>query len=333
ENDLVGHLRVDVGDLSDPFKTLTSSTPDFASKITQMNLESVFDSVADGWDGVIHLLRDALRSKLAANKIPLVGAQIQHALDFLQDLDQRVQAELMKAPHLAPQVVQKALIDALGAKGIGWLKKDVTIDKQTSDEVHFDVELHKQLLNVGGNLGVNLGLDGLGLKVDGQASLTSDVDADLSFGVSKNAGFYLDAKDNVDVNFKAKVDGQATGKLGFLQLDVKPSDSKPQVSGDLKLNLQELHANDKNLAGKVLLGEVPRAVHADLSAGADVKLGLEASLGGNKDLPHIDTGFFFHWSTAANDPTRVGFTDVKLDLGGFIDGIAHHVSEVLQPIK
>src|SRR5262249_37565194 len=119
ENDLVGHLRVDVGDLSDPFKTLTSSTPDFASKITQMNLESVFDSVADGWDGVIHLLRDALRSKLAANKIPLVGAQIQHALDFLQDLDQRVQAELMKAPHLAAQVVQKALNDALGAKGLG----------------------------------------------------------------------------------------------------------------------------------------------------------------------------------------------------------------------
>src|SRR5262249_22548686 len=156
--DPLGHVKVDVADLSDPVRTLSSSAPDFASLIARVNLDSVFDAVADGWGGVIRLLRDALRNKLLAAKIPVVGGQIQHALDFLQDLDQRVQAELLRAPRLAAQVVQRALNDALGARGLNWLKKDVTIDQQDAEHVLFDVELHKNLVNVGGSLGVNLGL-------------------------------------------------------------------------------------------------------------------------------------------------------------------------------
>src|SRR5262249_12985760 len=137
--------------------------------------------------------------------------------------------------------------DALGAKGLGWLKKDVTIDQQDGDHVHFDVELHKDLFKVDAPINVNLGLDGLGLKVDGGVTLNAPFDAHVSFGVSKKDGFYLDAGDNVQVSFNAQLDNKSklTGKLSFFQIDVTPTGSAPQLTGSAQLRLNDLHHNGK----------------------------------------------------------------------------------------
>ena len=72
-----------------------------------------------------------------------------------------------------------------------------------------------------------------------------------------------------------------------------------------------------------------------MDANANINLHLDATIAGNTNLPHVSTDFYFDWSpnpTAAN-PDTLGFNNVTLDLGGFIDGIANEIGQVLAPIE
>src|SRR5262249_35130827 len=151
--------------------------------------------------------------------------------------------------------------------------------------VHFDVELHKDLFKVDAPINVNLGLDGLGLKVDGGVTLNAPFDANVSFGVSKKDGFYLDAGDNVQVSFKAQRDGKTRlpGKLDFFENAVTPAGAAPQLTGSAQLRLNALHHNAKLARGDLTTGS---AFMVAMSAAANVNFHLNASFTGNQNLPH-----------------------------------------------
>ena len=66
-----------------------------------------------------------------------------------------------------------------------------------------------------------------------------------------------------------------------------------------------------------------------------MNLHFDANFGGNTNLPHLSTDFYFTWSTnpTPSSPDTLGFTDVTLDLGGFIDSVASQIGSVLAPIE
>src|SRR5204862_5931023 len=129
--------------------------------------------------------------------------------------------------------------------------------------------------------------------------------------------------------FAAQLPARATGRLGFLQLDVTAGQG-PQLRGDLSVHLVA-----PNPSGKVSLADLtaPSVLDLGVHAAADVRLHLSATFGGNRDLPHLDTDFRFSWSLDPSVPTAVGFSDVTLDLGGFVDGVVRRIGDVLKPIK
>jgi Ca2+-binding RTX toxin-like protein len=330
------NIELHIADLNHPDQ-ITTVLPDFQKALDSLNLDSVFNSVAEGWSGVLRLLEAVLTSKISVQKIPLVGNQLQHALDFLHQMNDRVLAEMGKLPQLAAKTVQKALYDGLGPQGLNWLEDsagnpatkvdDVNLTQTADGGYHYHLKLGSRLFQVNAPIGVNLGLDGLGLKIDGNVQLKAGFNIDLGFGVNKQDGFYLDAGDRADVTFTAGLPVHAVGKLGFLQLDVT-SGTDPQFQGSMSVALKNPHNN-----GKVQLADLTSSstFDASLNARADVTVHLQASFGGNTDLPHVDTDFQFHWSLGGS--VTVGFTNVTLDLGGFIDGIVHKIGAVLQPIK
>src|SRR5205823_6506049 len=110
---------------------------------------------------------------------------------------------------------------------------DDVVLQQSVDGVHYHLKLYAKLFKVNAPIDVKLGLDGLGLQVDGNVQLNAGIDADLGFGLSKQYGFYVDAGDSVGVTFTAQIPPPEpgkpliTGKLGFFQVDVSTLGSTP----------------------------------------------------------------------------------------------------------
>jgi Ca2+-binding RTX toxin-like protein len=335
----IPNLEFHVADLAHIGQTTTLVVPNFQEAINGLSLGSVFDCAADGWSGVLQTLRNAMSLAMSAQKIPVVGKQLKHALDFLQEMDEKVLKKLENATIVSASIVQDALYEGLGPQGLNWLQ-DITGDGQvtledvgletTPDGAHYRPKLHADLFQVNTPIDIQLGLDGLGLQIDGNLCLKAGFDVDLGFGVSRQDGFYLDATDSAQVTFNAQLPASATGELGFFVLTATPAGGDPEFVGSLGVSL-----NDPNGNGRMTLGEMTSrsALQVTLDASADVDLLLMATFGGNLDLPHIETDFQFHWSLDPSVPTTVGFSHVKLDLGGFIDVIAEKIGDVLKPIK
>jgi Ca2+-binding RTX toxin-like protein len=341
------NIELHVTDVSNPGSTTTVLIPDLSAALGSISLNDIMDQVVNGWDGVLRMLRAALVGEIKSVNIPVLGTQLQQALDFLQTLDDTVTQALANAPQLAATTVQDALYNALGPNGLNWLA-NLSADgaagennyvqlTQSTGYVHYLIKLHEGLTPVSVPLGVNLGLPGLGLAVNGNLTLNAGFDATLGFGLSEQYGFFVDSTDTAGVGFNAQLlsanNALITASLGFLQFTV--SNNAPQTplaSGGLTLGL-----NDVNGTGRLSVDDLASssAYTLGVQAGVNVNFHLDATIGGNADLPHLSTDFAFAWSpnpTAAN-PNQLGFSNITLDLGGFIDNLANQIGKVLAPIK
>jgi Ca2+-binding RTX toxin-like protein len=340
-------IKLLVTNLANPGSTTKLIVPGVSSALSSVNLNNIMNQVVNGWDGVMRMLQSALTQQIDSSNIPVIGTQLKQALSFLQTMNQKVTALLENAPQLAAKTVQDALYNALGPQGLNWLvslSPTGAMDEnscvqltQSSGAIHYLLKLHEGLTPMTVPLGVNLGLPGLGLAVNGNLTLNAGFDATLGFGLSQQYGFYVDSSDTALLGFNAQLNTSgnalATATLGFLQFNV--TDNTPQtslVSGGISLGLNDVHGTSRLSVDDLAS---PAAFNLGMNAGANVDLHLDATIGGNTNLPHLSTDFTFVWSlnpTAAN-PNQLGFSNVTLDMGGVIDNIAHQIAQVLAPIK
>ncbi len=352
------NIELHVTDLSNPAQTTTTVLPDFQSALSNVSLDSIYASISDGWNGIIQILETTLEQKLAAQKLPVVGTQISKALNFLDQLDDKVTTALDSAPRLAADTVQQAIFNALGPQGLGWLLPS-TVDSQlnlvsiTGDDsqataansvhveltpdggAHFRIELSKsQYINIP----IDLGLSGLGLKLNGGVQVGAAFTGDLGFGVSTSQGFFVDSNDSFGASFQAQLlgnNGQILGSnnpdtatLALFQLAVTSNSPQPQLQAGITVSLNDLYGNGQLSADDLVS---PDAYTVSLTAAANINVHLQATLGGNTNLPHLDTDFHFTWDKDSGQAS-IGFSDVYLDMGGLIDGIVSRIQTVLQPI-
>ncbi len=268
--------------------------------------------------------------------------------DFLAELYDKLTEQLNGVLSQPFKPIQQALYDAVGPDGINILKdsndngidiNDIKVETTALSGVKFDLNLGTEK-TFSTSLATDIGLPGLGLKVDGDAQVDFDFDLNLGFGVNKTDGFFLDtSKDKeLSINLDASLPGlTATGELGFLQLDVTDKDSS--LKAGFSVNLK-----DQNSDGKLTASELTSVkLDTKLDVAADVNLGLVTSFDGDAKLPSISTDFNLDWSfqNAKADPTKplggdnkptIAFNNVKLDLGTFISDFASPVLKNVQKI-
>jgi Ca2+-binding RTX toxin-like protein len=337
------NIELHVTNLANP-GTLTPIVPNITSAMGSVSLNGIMDQAVDGWDGLMRSLESVLTGEIDAENIPVVGSQLKQALNFLQTIDQNVTSQLENDPQIAATTIQDALYDALGPKGLNWLAELTTTGATTEDDYveltqtatsdHFEIQLQKSLASVSTSIAANLGLSGLGLSVNGDASLNAGFAATLGFGLSTTNGFYVDSTDTASVSFNAQLPSSATASLGFLQFNVSNNTPQtPQLSGSLTLGLNNLNP----LTGTLSLANLASssAYTVSMNAAANINLHLDATIAGDSNLPHMSTDFYFDWSAnpTASDPDALGFKNVTFDMGGFIDGIANEIGQILAPIK
>ncbi len=330
---------------------MTLTMPDFASAIASLDISDLLGTTIDGWDGVMRLLQDALDGEVLGVKLPLVGDKLAEISGFLDTLRGDVISELEAAQQLSTQTVQQALFDVLGPGGLEWLVDRttdgdtiVTIDDVVVQTIvgatglpeafDFDFDLAGSY-DIGAPIDFDLGLDGLGLDVEGAVNLDINFQMHVGFGLSRSEGFYFhsDEASELNVSLVATLPGAAaTASLAFLQLTAADSATDP-THFTAMLTVDVL---DPNADGRLTIAEIANAsrvsdiVAARLSGEAEVNLHLTAGTT-HPALPSIEADFHLLWQFDTSDPSLAGeiqaieFNDVKINLGSFVNNVIEPV--------
>ena len=346
---------------------IVNEVPDFETALQNLDLGSNLLAMLGGWEGVFDLLIDAMRGEVFGFTVPLIGDALGDAADFLVDLKDTVTDTLETVGTQGITFVQQALYDAVGPKGLDWLKDstndggitrdDVVVtrtpEEGVPDEVKFNLSLGQDLLELDLPIDFDIGFPGLGLDVDADLKMLLGFDFDIGFGVSKDKGVFLDtsAQDELKVYLKVLLpDFAATGSLAFLQVDVyddrdRPAGEDPtRLVGEFTVDLKDPNENDDALTLGEIFGGVSFSQILDYSyeVVADVDLDIVTSLLGSSMLPRIRTDFALDWSLTKGEEgavsnTQISFNNIELNLGDFFSGFAGDVlgtvKEVLDPIQ
>ena len=303
-------------------------------------------SVIDGLHNLLKTIQDALNSKVFGNQLPLLGKQLQNstekAVNFLTDLEDDILTPLKEIceseDDITSELIEQALFKALGPDGVNLLRdldgdgnvnsEDIQVTR--TDDLNFKLKLGgESTFNT--NLDTNIGIPGLGLDVGGNLKVELGYEFNLDFGINKDKKFYFNTSnpDEVKIDLDVSLPNlEATGDLGFLQLDVW--DQGTRFDGGFAIDLS------KDLDEKL-------QVDAKLNGAASVNLGLVTSFNGEAKLPSISSDFSLNWlfNSAKADPTQpqsfgtkptIAFNNVKLDLGTFISDFASPVLKNVQKI-
>ncbi|MBT9315774.1 Calx-beta domain-containing protein [Leptothoe spongobia] len=356
--DLLGDI-IDVSTITDgDIEELLGALLDEALSLdfTNPDLEQV---AADFLAGV----KNALSSTFS--ELDLSSSDLDETIeDFIIELSDRLADELdgILGKPLGP--IRQAIFEAIGPDGINILKDidnnsvididDVQINitdiEQLQDlanlNLEFDLQLGKTYDLLDTPMAADVGIPGLGLEVDGTLQGNFILDWELGFGINSNDIFYFDtsSEDEIEVTLDISPEFEATGTLGFLQVDV--TDKGSGLDAGFVVNVIDPTATDDADADKLTLDEILNAssstVNAKLDLDTGINLGLNASFGGNANFPSIATDFNFGWDVDSEiDPNNlqdlgaaptVGFDNVTLDLGTFFNNFVSPVLDTVQTI-
>jgi len=301
------------------------------------------DGMVTGLEDYLDTLQSLIQSEVFLNNnLPLLGDKLQQVDKFIDNLEKVDTAvnTLQKAVDdiqalgaaATSENIKTILFDALGTNGLDLLQNLDTNNQITKEDILITNSNEIKIrLNFGDSesyeipFADSLGLPGLQLSIDGNAKVDLTFDASFTFGFHKDNGFFLDtsAQDELSIGLEASLpNSTATGKLGFLQLDVTDKGSKLNTTFSVDLD----DANQDNLL-------TASEINTKLTGGADVNLNLVTSFNGAKDLPSIHSDLDLDWSldNASSAPT-IAFNNMKLDLGSFFNGFAEPIVDAVDKI-
>ncbi|WP_406700164.1 SdrD B-like domain-containing protein [Singulisphaera sp. Ch08] len=358
ESQALGPITLAVLDLGNVTGSTTLTTPNFAN--AGFDLTSNLGAFVDGWDGLFALIERTLTSDVLGKvKLPIIGGNLAHAASFVADLRQAVTGNLSVGGLVrndAAAFLRQTLFTALN--DLGFLRdtdnngqiniNDVGLVSDT-DHVQFNLKLGGTAA-VASNLDFDLGLPGLNLGLNNSGvTLTSSFGFDLSVGIDRNDGVYFQfnpAKtDDLTLTVRAELaaGATATGKLGFLQLDVVNDhafaqgtfavDITPGAGGRVRL---------RDLASPASLG-----LGATFTGSVDVGLNLITSFGGSAQFPRMRTTLDVDWgfnnASTRTDTAQFGgapdvrFSAIQLSLGSFFSDflapVVTNIKRALDPIQ
>jgi len=359
-------LAISIPDLKAFFAGTTGSfsitTPDFSGLLSGLSFPNSFESFLNGLDTLLGYLQNALDGQVFGVSMPLIGHSLHGGSQVIGSFRDQVLNRLRSLADQSSTAVKQALFEVLGPSGVNLLldsdnDHDVDVDDvkivTDADHIQFNVRLGQALKALDIPLGFDLGLPGVGLSVDGQILAKVGWEFALGLGMSFTDGFYLDtsAANELKVDLDVTTPGlDATGRIAFLQLEVKDDPSAPShFGGEFTVNLKDPSGDNNRLTFNEMSAgpDLSQVVDAQLTGGADLNFKTIVSFGGDASFPRLLADLNLDWAfnnanTASGDggfgnaPT-LAFNHVQLDLGSFLSNfmkpIISGVQSVLAPIK
>lgn len=354
--------------------SLVLTTPDLRGKASNFDFADNLELIIDGVDYLLSQIQDGLQSNVFNVRLPVIGTGLADAsregVRFIDFLRTRILTELRAAFANATTrgvaLVRSAMFAAVGPTGLNILADlngdgavnlaDVEAITTSSaglvNQVQFNLLLRKPVEIFRGAVRFDAGVPALKLEIDGGIDLALDFELALRFGVNRQHGFYLDTSvtNELKARFIASMPGlKASGRLGFLQLDVADSSVKPsrmevRFDVDIKDPFPGTSAAEKDRLtfNDLIRASFDNVLSAKFSGEADIRLSLVTSFGGDAQFPSLATDFELKWKVTSDDnfelrPPSIAFTNVRLNMGEFIarymSGILKRIQEIIEPIR
>jgi uncharacterized protein (DUF2141 family) len=326
------------------------------------------DSVISGVDQILTKIQSTLNTQVFANDLPILGNKLQSststAVQFVQDFKNEIlsqlRSKLTNATNKTPESVREALFAALGPGRLNILQdldgnglvdlQDIGF-KDLPDNVSFNFKVKELPTSNSFTSAIDskVGLQKLGLSIDGTAQIGLGYDLDLAFGVDKTKGFYLDttSANELEVKLQASLPNlYANGNLGALQVAV--TDKGSSFKAGFKINIKDSDSDNRIYANDLPSIVSGNLIDAKLTGDAKIKLNLNTSYQGVAGLPTINSDFNVDWDFSEADAnlaapdtfgkiSRVGFDNVNLDLNSFFNNFARpildKVNTIIEPIQ
>ncbi len=356
-------VRLRVSDLGNVIGTTSLVTPpSLVSILNGTDIASNLGAFLGGWDGLLTFLDKAIESKILSLDLPIIGKNLKNVSNFVTDLRNAIRTnpdistpnKLVRAN--AATFLRQELFESLN--GIGLLMDrngsgTVTIDDiglvTSAGDTRFDMRLGG-LINVGNNLNFDLGLPGLGLKLDSATvGMTASFQFDVGVGVSKANGAYFafnPAKtDDLSLKVRAQLNlnpTTPTASLGFFKFDVTNRNSV--FDGTFAVDLKVPATGIVRLSS---LGSASGlSVDSKLSGSVNVGLDLTTNVSTSGKIPKLRTSLDIGWNfgggstadggKALGAPT-ISYSGVQISLGSFLGDflkpIVTEIQKVTKPIE
>ncbi len=238
-------------------------------------------SAINGLSNLFSTLQSSIDNEIWANSLPLLGNTLygSSSVSFIDSLGDKIVEKLKSYSSLTASTVFEALNE---------IGEQVEYLENNYDSVKFRVTFNGSQ-SFSTPIGSDLGLPGLNFEIDGEAEAKLAYSFITQFGVTRDGEFFLDSslKDEFTIDLDATLPGlQATGKLGFLQLDVTDDTGKSILNNILTIDL-----NDFNRNGRIEFSDVSAKLTSNLS----LDLGLKTSFEGSNLFPSITSDFLLDW--------------------------------------
>lgn len=346
--------------------------------------------LVDGLDFLVGAVADALEGEFLGIDLPIIGDQLADsgASQAVETFRTNFIAELRGLIHngTAITALEEYLTTALSNAGTHHGGDDPLVDvtafsdagmteipeadlattpQSQVQRVEFDTQFTVDLLmNELIEVGFDLGFDGLGLAFLNDPNFLFNIalDADLTFGVDRDLGFYFGADtlvDELSLNASVELSDNANlqGRLAFLQFDAinNLAAGGTGIAAAVALNLLDTPGGD-GIVTFDEFGTRPFTDNFDLEGSLDahVTLDITTSVGADDAFPSITTLFDLDWnilsfggdlndraqlanSRGAGNSLSIEFKDVTVDLGEFLTNIAQpivdQINRVLTPVR
>ena len=280
-------------------------------------------------------LQTSLEDALGPIGLGILERGEQLADDALEEILAGIEARI--SDPLNSLVGLESLIESTFDEIFGVGVVDVTSNQ---DVLSFNLNLNERQTFGDVNLDQDLGLPGLGLQVDGEASLGIDYGLMLGLGFDlEEQELFLDtsANEELSIDLDASLDQlDALAELGFLQFDAATNENPNQASFDFSIDLSE---DDNKLTFAELSAiDLSEIFAASLGGGVDINLDLATRLI-SPVLPSIATEFAFDWDlngdnidSAFSTIPNIDFNNIELDVGTFLKGFGSTILNTIQTV-
>lgn len=316
------------------------------------------DKIRQGLDRFLSQMQDSLKNQVLGNDLPLLGDKIQDskekAVQVLETARTKINEALTSLADISDpteeqiqNTLNQALVDAFG----DLLGNPVGLDTSDPKNIRYTLRLTADNPFVAA-LDENIGLPGLGLGLEGSATVDVNLgyDLNLNFGIKNNGfddEFYIDtsAPDELQVALTATIPNlDVQGNLGFLQVDV--SDDNSQVSGTFNIDLTD--ANNQLMLDELSSPSAANLINATFTGQADINLKANSSFNGSAVLPSLSTDINVDWEfenanansgQLANSSSipQVSLNNTQVKLGSFfsdfVQPVFDQIQDVTQPVE
>jgi Ca2+-binding RTX toxin-like protein len=306
-----------------------------------------------GLETTLNRIQEILDAQILGNQIPIVGGLKTIAPGFINTIRDSLNKGIGTTSNFTLETFQSIVRTSLQS-AFPNVTFDTTLDKNSGS----------LLLNIGNsyNLGSvslagDIGLPGLGINTTGKATGTFNYNLALGVGFHKDFGFFVDTdktKLTSKINFGLSNDFRATGKMGFLQLDLtNDSSNRTSFGANFGVGLKDIDnipgaANDgSRLTLSELKGKYQVSDLFNTTFQVNPKIGLKGvtSFKGSTAIPSLNFDLAADWQalkysngklTGPQTPT-LAFNNLQLDLGSFVTDFAKpvltRIDNVVSPFR